>query len=290
MGASESTDRTPEWINGPNRSERTSNKSSEEDNASNGRGSTASKILTVAGAAIAIGGGLAYALSSSSASTSESPNPYSQPFSSSSSSSSGSFPSNHSGPKNISQNLSENNLIKCNVDGSFRYTDGSFLKGIAGCGGVFRDASGEWIHGFSHNLGVCEIKKPELWGTFVMKAELRGILTGLSIAWKKGFRNLIVESDSSASVKKIEDGCKVNCDFCDLIKEIQSLRELPWKVLKIVAVDEKANKAADWMADHCYKLEEGLKKEFSDPPVGIESVLANDQADQRLMRLGYYGH
>ena len=268
MGASESTDRTPEWINGPNRSGRTSNNSSEEENASNGLGSTASKILTVAGAAVAIGGGLAYALSSSSASTSESPNPYSQPCTSSSSSSSGSFPSNHNEPKNISRNLSEKNLIKCNVDGSFRRIDGP-SRGIAGCGGVFRDASGVWKHGFSRNLGVFEITKPGLWGTFVMMAELRGILTGLQIAWKEGFRNVIMESDSSASVKMIEDGCKENSDFYDLIKEIQSLQDFPWKV-DIVHVGEKANKEADWMADHSHKLEEGLLIEFIDPPEGIE--------------------
>lgn len=55
-----------------------------------------------------------------------------------------------------------NGWIKCNVDGSHLSND---LK--AACGGVFRDATGAWLGGFSNKLGYC---------SFVM-AELRGVLT-----------------------------------------------------------------------------------------------------------------
>lgn len=36
--------------------------------------------------------------------------------------------------------------------------------GITGCGGLIRDASGAWIHGFAKHIGRCTAFITELWG------------------------------------------------------------------------------------------------------------------------------
>ncbi|KAL8168314.1 hypothetical protein V2J09_009813 [Rumex salicifolius] len=56
-------------------------------------------------------------------------------------------------------------------------SNGTLVDGSkATAGGVIRDASGQWLIGFTHNLG-CSVPKAELWG----------ILDGLNLAWDKGY-------------------------------------------------------------------------------------------------------
>lgn len=62
--------------------------------------------------------------------------------------------------------------MKCNVDGACR-RDGS----EAGCGGVLRDSSGNWIFGFLLNLGGMDNLSAKLWG----------IWQGLVLIWERGF-------------------------------------------------------------------------------------------------------
>lgn len=78
---------------------------------------------------------------------------------------------------------------KLNVDGSVSHGIGS-----AGCGGVLRDSKGDWITGFTHNIGVCSIGEAEAWG----------ILQGLRMAAWKGVTNLIIESDSKSAIDQLQ--------------------------------------------------------------------------------------
>ncbi|KAE8696204.1 hypothetical protein F3Y22_tig00110676pilonHSYRG00210 [Hibiscus syriacus] len=65
--------------------------------------------------------------------------------------------------------------LKLNTDGSAHPTTME-----AGCGGVIRNSSGEWISGFSRNIGRCSAYLAELWG----------VLDGLEVAWSLGVRRL----------------------------------------------------------------------------------------------------
>ncbi|KAH9770764.1 putative ribonuclease H protein [Citrus sinensis] len=57
-------------------------------------------------------------------------------------------------------------------------TDGARKgNGEASAGGLLRDCHGNFIHGFSANLGVCSVAKAELWG----------VLHGLRMAWDLGY-------------------------------------------------------------------------------------------------------
>ncbi|PNX68268.1 ribonuclease H, partial [Trifolium pratense] len=46
-------------------------------------------------------------------------------------------------------------------------TDGASKNGVtSGCGGILRNSHGQWISGFSRNLGRCNAYLAELWGVF----------------------------------------------------------------------------------------------------------------------------
>ncbi|KAL4382902.1 hypothetical protein GQ457_15G029930 [Hibiscus cannabinus] len=70
--------------------------------------------------------------------------------------------------------------VKLNSDGACRS-----VTGHSSCGGGFRNSEGVWLHGFSKFIGCCSILEAELWG----------ICMGLSLAWDRGFRCIMVESD-----------------------------------------------------------------------------------------------
>lgn len=80
----------------------------------------------------------------------------------------------------------ERGWIKLNSDGSC-----NTLTGKAACGGALRDEQGNWIVGFSANLGTITTDEAEAWGLYY----------GIKLAWEKGFRKVIIECYS----KKIID-------------------------------------------------------------------------------------
>lgn len=63
--------------------------------------------------------------------------------------------------------------VKLNSDGSVR---GGEYK--ASSGGIIRNMDGDWLSGYSWNIGACSIAKAELWG----------VVDGLHLAYEKGFR------------------------------------------------------------------------------------------------------
>lgn len=87
---------------------------------------------------------------------------------------------------NISWSPPSEGWWKLNVDGASKGLDK-----VAGCGGLIRDESGRWITGFTRKLGTCSAIKAELWAA----------LTGLKLATMKNLQNVMVECDSSAAVR-----------------------------------------------------------------------------------------
>ncbi|MBA0815447.1 hypothetical protein Gohar_000217 [Gossypium harknessii] len=67
---------------------------------------------------------------------------------------------------------------------------------MASAGEVVRDDKGDWISGFSRSLGVATVLHSELWA----------ILDGLNLAWDRGFRKIILESDSKEAIDIINNG------------------------------------------------------------------------------------
>lgn len=62
--------------------------------------------------------------------------------------------------------------------------------GAAGAGGLFRGSDGGWVLGFVHNIGCAS----------AIRAELLVLWTGLSIATRNGWHELLIETDSTTVV------------------------------------------------------------------------------------------
>ncbi|CAI0625935.1 unnamed protein product [Linum tenue] len=61
---------------------------------------------------------------------------------------------------------------------------------MAAAGGIIRDELGRCRGAFASKLGVCTITR----------TEIIGMLEGLEMAWKKGFRKVHLETDSTTTL------------------------------------------------------------------------------------------
>lgn len=80
---------------------------------------------------------------------------------------------------------------KINIDGSFLGNPGK-----AGAGDVICVIDGQWTAGFSHQLGTATSMFAEVW---VWRERLQ-------LAWDKGLTKMIIEVDSTETLKMIEAG------------------------------------------------------------------------------------
>ncbi|CAN1334217.1 Putative ribonuclease H protein At1g65750 [Linum perenne] len=73
-------------------------------------------------------------------------------------------------------------------DGVTMNTDGSFNPSLnkASVGGIIRASDGRGLIAFTMNLGQCSITR----------AEIRGAIAGLELAWEYGFRRVELQIDS----------------------------------------------------------------------------------------------
>jgi len=85
-------------------------------------------------------------------------------------------------PIQIIWEFSHVNWVKDNIDGVARG-----CPGFAACAGIFRSSRGECIGSFSSFLGVQKS----------LYAEVIGAILVIELAWRKGFRRIWLECDSS---------------------------------------------------------------------------------------------
>lgn len=97
--------------------------------------------------------------------------------------------------------------IKLNVDGCSKGN-----PGMAGAGGAIRDNMGSWIGGFARNIGICSSVTAELWAIYI----------GLQLVWAKGFRKVLLESDSRFALGLTGDCVKIDRNY-NLIMHIRAM-------------------------------------------------------------------
>ncbi|CAN0880875.1 Putative ribonuclease H protein At1g65750 [Linum grandiflorum] len=140
-----------------------------------------------------------------------------------------------------------------NTDGSVR---GRSSK--ASAGGLLRDAFGHCHAAFTQNLGSCSITR----------AEMRGLITGLEMAWELGCRKVAAFIDSQAALDLfLQQG-----DFLHTHQaEVLTFRELlsrDWEVV-LEHTFREANQAADHLASIGDKFPFGRHAiPISDPTLG----------------------
>ena len=96
--------------------------------------------------------------------------------------------------------------LKLNTDGA-RKTN----SGLAAAGGLLRNHFGDWVAGFSENVGVCSVLGAELWG----------VVYGLRLAKMKGASKLIIEVDNKQVADMLLQRVATCHKISAMVKEIQ---------------------------------------------------------------------
>ncbi|KAK7304961.1 hypothetical protein VNO77_42857 [Canavalia gladiata] len=154
--------------------------------------------------------------------------------------------------------------MKANVDGSYKDQEHPCL---AGCGGVFRDATGSWCFGFAQNLGTHASRSldEENWDNTM--TELWGIFTALKLAREKGISKLWIESDSNEALEILNRRRGDTSAFNSIVQSIIELME-NWTV-RISHCYREVNKVADWLAGYAHTTEVGLHVLDVPPPACV---------------------
>ncbi|CAN1776257.1 Putative ribonuclease H protein At1g65750 [Linum perenne] len=124
-------------------------------------------------------------------------------------------------------------------------SDGSLYlqNNRAAAGGLIRDCGGNYVSSYAINLGSCSI----------MRAELRGIIEGMKIAWDKGIRRLCIQTDSQAAVLLLTSNDNRPHRHMSLVEQFLDWRNRDWEVT-IQHVYREANNAADYLANLGHSL------------------------------------
>ncbi|CAN1808037.1 Putative ribonuclease H protein At1g65750 [Linum perenne] len=127
-------------------------------------------------------------------------------------------------------------------------TDGSVLHNSksAAAGGLIRDDSGRFLAAFSVNLGRCSITR----------AELRGLITGLDLAWDRGWRKVAVQCDSWAALALIANESEPTHQHAREVLALRNLLVRDWEVT-LTHVFREGNQAADFLAGAGHNLPPG---------------------------------
>ncbi|CAN1179527.1 Putative ribonuclease H protein At1g65750, partial [Linum perenne] len=130
-------------------------------------------------------------------------------------------------------------------------TDGSVItsSGTAAAGGLVRDEWGRCLLAFSSKVGSCSITR----------AELRGIATGLKLAWEAGFKKIVVQADSRAAISLINAEGPPTHQHGGEIYTIRELMLRDWEVT-IRHVYREGNRSADFLANLGHTLPLGTHR------------------------------
>lgn len=98
---------------------------------------------------------------------------------------------------------------------------------------------GEWMVGFA---GFCGI-------TTNINAELLAIYYGHTLAWNKGYKDVICESDSKIAISLVTQGCHKAHPYAPLINQIRKFQTSSWR-LQFKHTLREGNFYADWLAKY----------------------------------------
>lgn len=125
---------------------------------------------------------------------------------------------------------------------------------VIGCGVFLRDSSGGFIFAFTNRLNSYSVIEAELWG----------IYHGFFFAWNKGYKKVVVESNSSLAIELLSALNGVNHLHQLLINGIEEIGEgegeWMWK-----KIDRQNNHVADMLAKYYFQLDTECSL-FESPP------------------------
>ncbi|XP_074270970.1 uncharacterized protein LOC141594882 [Silene latifolia] len=107
--------------------------------------------------------------------------------------------------------------------------------GPAGCRGIIRDESGNFLSAFNFSCGICTS----------MRAEMRALAVGLEQARALGIRKLLIHMDNRTCVSFIHEEQLLSKSLCLIVQQCINLIKLEGWVVKVDHVFREANRAAD---------------------------------------------
>jgi len=137
--------------------------------------------------------------------------------------------------------------------------------GPAGAGGVLRDNLGDWIVGFSENLGHCS----------AIKAEVQAVFRGLKVAREKSIQKLWLQVDSKVVVSMLTTHTKGHLEYNNLLHQCQKLLNWGgWEVM-VSHCFREANQVVDQLANMGIEGSLGVTM-YPIPPMETRAVLYAD--------------
>ena len=91
---------------------------------------------------------------------------------------------------------------------------------IAACDSIVRNHDGAFMGAFSSNLGFCSITFAELWAIFI----------DLKSVFQKGFKQVLVETDSKSVWQLLSGSCNSWHPCFPLVKSVLLMMEKDWQV------------------------------------------------------------
>ncbi|XP_022738663.1 uncharacterized protein LOC111291283 isoform X2 [Durio zibethinus] len=137
--------------------------------------------------------------------------------------------------------------------------------GAASIGGLIRDESGEWIVGYNLNLGTCGSLATDLWALF----------QGIKFTWDRGYRKVLVESDSNAAMECLKKAPSHLSSNRALIESCIDLISRKWDC-KVYSIRREENLCANWLATHVEGCPLGLSI-INVPPSELIPLLEDDR-------------
>ena len=147
-------------------------------------------------------------------------------------------------------------------------TDGASkgVSGRAGAGGVVRGDHGEWIVGFSEQLGVCS----------AIQAELRAVLRGLRIAREMGLRKLWIQVDSMVVVTLLSTSDLRFSAYHGILQQCKILLAWGYWETRVTHCFREANQVADKLANLGIEGNLGVTM-YPTPPREVREALFSDR-------------
>ncbi|XP_074267339.1 uncharacterized protein LOC141590668 [Silene latifolia] len=146
--------------------------------------------------------------------------------------------------------------------------------GPAGCGGIIRDDTGNFVSAYFFSCGVCNS----------MRAEMRALLAGLEHARSLRITKLLVHKDNSTCVDFFQKDQLLSHGLRPLVQQCKELIKLGGWPVKIDHSYREANRAADWLANEGVTSVPSVTV-LSAPPHNLRSILREDVLGVSLSRV-----
>lgn len=143
-------------------------------------------------------------------------------------------------------------------------SDGSVREGAASAGGIIRNHLGQWIGGFSMNIGPATVSDSELWG----------LRQGLLLALHRGFKQVAVELDSAEVVQALDLEKPLTPPAPALLIDCRGLLH-KLESFTVQLIPREANQAADFMARLGHSIAPGVLV-HDNAPLGLLNIICDD--------------